>query len=293
MVILYIGSFINVFIPASLMIFGIHMMLQLKQHNAPLTNATGSTLFFGILSTPFLIMWTAYYLYYPMQGSSIGINTVSLKIGIPGSAVFAAVSFMNLALMWIQVAQSSKSLKKTGSNLGKKPLIMVVTFSILFGLIELICFAIINNNTIGSAVALLFMIAIMVTYLVGSKSLANAIEIGRKPGQKRSPRIVAIINTGRRVAYCLIGFIVFNLMYAAVFTIGDLGVGTDIKAGSEAIKVLHVLSLIFLILFINLGMMVEFKYLRDTTAKSRGRAVTPGGTSSSSTVANTTQVSTQ
>eukprot|EP00947_MAST-08B_sp_MAST-8B-sp1_P006575 g6575.t1 len=267
------------------------MFIGLKKKKAPTTNATGSTLFFGIIATFFLILWTVYYLWFPFQGASAGINTASLSIGIPGSACFAAISFMNLALMWLQVAAGSKSLKKTGSNLGKKPLIIVIVFSVLFCLLMVIFFGPVNNKTVGSAIALIFIIGIMAAYLIGSKDLANALENNLKPGQKRSPRVLRIIKTGRDVAWCLISFVVFNLGYAVVFTLKNLAVPTDgdnKPAPAAALNPIHSIAITGLIMSINAGVVVEFLYLADATAKSRGVVVKAKAMATATTSGNTT-----
>ena len=284
-----IAGFINLIIQAALLLFGVYMFVGLVKNKAPLSNATGSTLFFGILAVAFLIIWTMYYPYYPTMGSSFGVQISALSIGIPGAATFAGISFMNLALMWLQVAAGSKSLKKTGSNLGKKPLVFVVVFSVLFGLIEIIAFAIIDNKTMGSAAALVFIIGIMIAYLVGSQQLADALEGNKKPGAKRSPRIMKIVSTGRNVAYCLMGFVVANVVYAVTSVFKSWMKGTDDEPRrSTAMLYLNMISIPCLIFAINVGVIYEFKYLRSSTAKARGikiqdKAFTATATSSTTT----------
>ena len=275
-----IFAFINLSFEFPLLFFAIYMFASLIKKKQPVTNATGSTMFFAILGLIFLVFWTVYYLQVPIGGDSTAVSILSLSVGIPGSATFAGISFMNLALMWMQVAASSKTLRKGKSNLGKGPTVLVVTFSCLFGIIEVVCFGIIDNKTIGSAVALLFIIAIMISYLVGSAKLASALA-GAGVGSKKSPRIMRIVVTGRRVAYALIGFIMFNVIYA---------VTTVLKSHHKVwAQWLNVPMIAFIIMSINVAYIYELRYLRDSTARVRGVAVKQDLNATTS--ANTTTVS--
>ena len=86
-------------------------------------------------------------------------------------------------------------MKKGSQNLDKKSMYAVIAISVTFGLLMVLFFAILGNNTLGSAVALLFFVVMAVSYLVGSFRLAKAMT---KDGEKPKAFVQKIVGTARK-----------------------------------------------------------------------------------------------
>ena len=295
-VMLIIFSTINMSMQAVILFLGLKIIVGLVRGGQTLKNATGSTLIFAILGTIAMILWTLQYAASyaaPATHTMRSINMVSFDVGIPAAAVLVATACMNLSLMWIQVAQSAKSLKRSGSNLGRKPQIVVAVVAITFGLVEIVCFAIINRNDIGAAISLLFFLGMGGTFIVGSRRLAFAIggaaadnSVPSMPGSARSsrpkkstnqssPRLRGIVKLGRRIGINVFIYCIFAIMYTAVRMTRSWGYGTNDKPAPfpawPAVEQICVFGLIF---SVNVILAHLMGYVKDVTAVKRGVTTT-------------------
>ena len=275
-VIIVAGGFINIVVSFLLWFSSIYLIGSLVKHKALTTNATGSTLFFTVLAVGFLILWTVYYIRFPLAGSDDVVGILSLSVGIPGAAMFSTISFMNLSLMWVQVAASSKSLRKGRSNLGRKPQILIAVFSSVFAIIEILCFGVFELKTVGSAVSLLFIIGIVIAFQVGSRRLAAATSVSG--ATKRSRAISRIITTARNVSFTLFVFIIANLIYATATIMDGFEPSFWVWLNLPTV-------VIGILPTLNVAVYIQLRYIQSSTAFSRhvasSRGTTTGGRRSS------------
>ena len=185
------------------------LLVSLKRHGAPILNAAGSTLISVTLASFFAGLWFAQHLVVIATGS--GWFIIFRNIGIPAAAVFGSAAYLNLALVWIQVAAASKSLARTGSNISRNQVIFVAAFCSAFAVVEIVCFAILQQPSIGAGAALLFIIVIMVLYLVGGRRLVQATR-GPDNSTPLPPRLRRVVTTSRNIAIFLVAFILSNVL---------------------------------------------------------------------------------
>eukprot|EP00947_MAST-08B_sp_MAST-8B-sp1_P006643 g6643.t1 len=194
---------------ASLCIVGLCIKLILdlsKKGNFKINNAVGSTLIVATIAQVICMLWTLDGAIILASGSSIYGQVVSAPILTPLAGFFNIVAYFNISLMWVQVAQSSKSLKKTGANLGKKPLIFVITNATIFGLGLILFNSVFYNQLVGAALALVFSIIVLMTYIIGGRELALALGGGAEGA--KSPKVQLVIRTSRRMSIGVTVFIV-------------------------------------------------------------------------------------
>jgi hypothetical protein len=97
----------------------IYLIAGLRSKGADICNATGSTIIFSACLFPMMLLWYSFFFFTPLLGGH-DMSVLSLAIGLPGMGTFMLIAWLNLALMWIQVAESSKSLKSSGKNISNK-----------------------------------------------------------------------------------------------------------------------------------------------------------------------------
>ena len=249
---------------------GLWLFCGLKRHGASLTNATGSTIFFGILTEPFLVIWTIYFIASPLSG--LGhirwLDLLSLQIGLTGVGILGPTAAMNLGLMWLQVAQSAKSLTKGSKNLSRKASIFVAIFAVVFGLM-LCVLAVLRQFAIAGGLSTLFLLGIGLAYVCGARKLTQV--IGSTGGNRKAPKIKLILKTAYRAAAAIL----FYVVIAVIFTVSDLmrSLGRPDGSGKPAvfpfINVLKQLGLFGLIFSVNMILSISLYYLKFATAVSR------------------------
>lgn len=253
-------TFIEIFMIACLFFFGIYLMIGLKTNKAGLLNVPGTTLINATLALVFTLVWAISYPIMILGKTFFWLDDIGIPVGLAFMAVFATIGFLNLALMWLEVAFASKTMKKTGANLSKKPLIFVCAFSTFSFLLILVLMTIMRSYMIGGGCAVIIIIAVAVIYLVGARELDLVMSSGSK-GPK-SPRLLKIISTARQMFACMMIFVVSDLIFAVS--------GTWRSVRGTAPQWLHVIgiSLILLSLIVSLGILIE--YVRDSTLVKRG-----------------------
>ncbi len=264
-------AFMNLLIAIVSVGGGLWMLYGLRRHGASLTNATGSTIIFGILTEPFLIIWTIYFLVNPLSG--LGhipwLDLLSLRIGLTGVGILGPTAAMNLGLMWLQVAQSAKSLTKGRKSLSRKASIFVAIFAGVFGLM-LCVLAVLSQFTILGGLSTLFLLGIGLAYVGGARRLTNV--LGSTGGNRKSSKIKLVLKTAHRSAAAILLYVVM----AVTYTVSEImrGLGRPDGSGKPAvfpfINVLKQLGLVGLVFSVNLLVIITFRYLKSVTAASRG-----------------------
>eukprot|EP00947_MAST-08B_sp_MAST-8B-sp1_P004903 g4903.t1 len=249
----------------------------MKVHGVPLGNALGSTLTTTTIGLPFFFIWHFYYGVTVHLGG-FGLEIASFAIGVPGAGAFGTIAFLNLALMWLQVAESSKTMKKTGSNVSGKFKIFVICFSVLITIMLFVLMGALAMYTIGALCVIVFLILIAVAYLVGSRKLVNVMSSGAAKGKKKSPRLMLIVRTARVIASMILGGLVFEIVYI-VLTLMDPTTPGLRFVPNFCIAVFNTA------LVIAVGQICRF--IQVTSATKRGVKVAAKGTASNSTVAST------
>ena len=240
--------------------FCIYLILGIKKKKEPLFNVAGTTLINATIGTFFAILFC---ISYPVMFGSTSwfyLDNVGIPVGLTFMAVFGCISFLNLALMWLEVSFASKTMKKTGRNLSKKPLIFVIVFDIVIFLFLLIMMTILKDYFIGGAISIVFIIVIMVLYLAGARELDQVMSAGSK-GPK-SPRLLAITKTARQMFGCMLFFVIIDIVYA---------VAAGPRSPRPALtQVLHVVGIVGILGSWNVQLGIIIEYIRDATLVKRG-----------------------
>ena len=184
------------------------------------------------------MMW---FLTYPLSAfnavdsSHFYMSRIGLAYGLPLAGIFYVFSLSNLGLMWWEVAQASKTMKKSGSNISCKALALTIAFSAVSGALLFVFLTPIgkivvgvSSYLIGGALMIVILIIIGAGFLVGAYSLDTAMgksgsargaatttmrkmsiwvkaAAGMSPkNRNRAPKIRLIIDAARRVATTLL-----------------------------------------------------------------------------------------
>jgi hypothetical protein len=143
-------------------------------------------------------------------------NTPSFQIGLPLMASFLLTSWMNLALMWVQLAENSKTLKSSGKNISSKFRVWVIGISVFGTLCMLVFISILGMNVVGGGLAALFLVFIAILYLVGAAKLKGAMSGG---GSAATKKIDKIILTARKVSALIFFAIIGDVLYIGLIPI--------------------------------------------------------------------------
>ena len=249
-----------------------------KMKGNVLGNAAGTTVVFSVFCSVFPIIWTI--AYYPAMASrQLWLTNILYVVGISGSAIFGVASALNMSLMWLQVAQSAKTLKKGSTNLGRGPIAFVATFATLFAIIVILLFGIIQNNVVGGGVAWAAIVGVLVTFQVGVRSIVKATS---KPGQPPSAGLQRIINVNRRFFLLMALWTVGCLGYAAVLTLLR-------SRRSHTLGALMAVFIFFIISQVFFLAVVIAQYVYDSSLKKKKKKTQPSsGTAVSTRKASTT-----
>ena len=186
-------------------------------------NAAGSTLVVGSFGLIFHLLWLC-------EAPVILANRdveygllISNFVWIPLSAFFNMSSYLNVSLVWIEVAIASKTVAKASSNLQRRSLIFVVVCCSVFAA-GLIVIAITGQTQFSPFLAVIFGILVTSSFLTGGRMLAGLLHQAEAQARgksvktrPRSPRIVSIIGTARKMG-TVIGLFAFT---AIISTLND------------------------------------------------------------------------
>ena len=270
-----IGTYIEIISTFLLVFFGIYLLVGLIIKKNSLKNTTGSTLINLVLAGFFQILWE---IAYPIaiQGKTFAwLDDVGVSVGLCFTAVFACFGMMNLSLMWLDVARASKTMKKSGTNLSKKPLIVVIVISILFFIVMTLFWTILKNYMAGGLAAIAFMLSIGISYLIGARELDSVMSGASK--EKKSPRLLKIINTARQMFGFVILFVISDVVYA-------LTSNARPRNGAAAVYI-HLIAILLIMGSNIIIFWYVLEYIRDTTLVKRGfkrKEGSKGGTSATS-----------
>ena len=209
--------------------FCIRLAVQLKMNGAVLNNAVGHTIISAIIGLPFFFLWHLYYGITVHLGS-FAWQRAAFGIGAPVAGAFGSIAFLNLALMWTQVAESSRAMKKTGVAISGKFKIFVLCFSVLIFVMLVVLMSALEKYTYGALCVTVFLILIAVAYLCGSRKLATVMTgsmlattgstMDRKPA-----RLVHIIRTARVTAGLILGGVASEAVFIVLLLRNPPSVG--------------------------------------------------------------------
>eukprot|EP00947_MAST-08B_sp_MAST-8B-sp1_P005174 g5174.t1 len=201
----------------SMFSFALYLIIGLKRNGESLLSVAGTTLISAACGTPFQVMWAIAYpfdMINPPTWSNLG--TYGIPFGLGFCSIFQIISLLNIALMWYSVAKASKTMKRTGRNLSAKYRIYVAIYCFLSFLILFVLLTIMENYTIGSGVAIIIFIGIGIAYALGARELRLVLSTtGDKT--KRSPRLLKILSTSRKMQIVLWAQILAQLVFAGTF----------------------------------------------------------------------------
>jgi hypothetical protein len=111
---------------------GIYLFISLKRHGRFKCNAMGSTLILNILSGFPLFFWPLGYFLSAIEGGKL-LREAFAGPALPALGFCLISACLNISLMWMQVGQSAKSLKASGSNIAKSKWCVCVCVCVLGG----------------------------------------------------------------------------------------------------------------------------------------------------------------
>lgn len=127
-IIVSIMIFITIGAMLGISLYSCKVIYSMKKRKKSLKNAVGTTIVFSLIAQIFIPQW---FMYYGLTGyiGSYAIEKWCFAVGLSIGVGVGIVAFLNLSLMWLQVAESSKTLKKAGSNLVGKYRTFVMIFA--------------------------------------------------------------------------------------------------------------------------------------------------------------------
>ncbi len=193
--------------------FEVYLILGLKAAGASLLTTTGTTLISATAGTFFGLMFCASYPIMYAAKSWWYLDNIGVPVGLTFMACFGCTAFLNVALMWLDVARSSKTLRKTGTNISRGPRRFVAAFVLVIFVFLVITMGILKDYFIGGAISIIFIIIIAVIYAVGARELEQAMSTSGQ-GRRKSSQLQKIISTSRRMQAIMYTFIVVDVVYA-------------------------------------------------------------------------------
>lgn len=278
--IMLLGVWVEIIVTVVLLAFGIYLVVGLAKNKVSFKNSTGVCIICLVVAGFMQFIWEISYPITIQAYTFVWLTNVGLPVGLCFTAVFACFGMMTLSLMWLEVARASKTMKKSGVNLSKKPLIVVIVVSVLFFILMTLFWTILRDYQSGGLTAIVFLLAISISYLIGARELDQVMS-STKMGGKKSPRLLKIISTARRIFGCVIFFIVADVFYALT-TPGR-------TRAPSATNYLHILG-VLCIMASNIGIFyLAMSYIQDVTLVKRGftrseSSKTATGTSAATTV---------
>lgn len=155
-----------------------------------------------------LIWCVAYFL----GGSGVGdlrtVNTTVKRVGITITGTFSVCAWLNISLMWIEMAKASKQLKQGGQNLDRFKN-MVIGLSVLFAVVNV---ALMNINTNYAGYwSIIYVFGICITYKIGSRKLSQVLLNSKVPGSKE--KVAAITGTSNKLCIFLVLYVIGGIAF--------------------------------------------------------------------------------
>jgi len=134
------------------------------------------------------------------------------SVGRPSMALHAITTvagLLNVSLMWLEVAKTSKTLKKAGTNLGPIKYAVMVTMLLmaLFAIYLMVWMPalLVMLTTIGSAI-------VGPAYVCGGMKLGKVLGGGSDGSSAKTTRLGAIRKAARRIGIACLGLVVVSLL---------------------------------------------------------------------------------